>query len=475
MLRRNSHQLGLAKWVAVLLTTASFAACSGDGGGGSGSGEGGAGSGAGTPTGSGAGAGTPTGSGAGTPTGSGAGAGTPTGSGAGTPTGSGAGAGTPTSSTAAGGNCPGPVDISTADGNPFVGGTLFVDPEYIAKVQSSIDKTTDAALVEKMKKVQEIPTAFWLDRIAAVDRLEGHLDAALALQNQICEPVIPVIVVYDLPNRDCFAEASNGELRVENGGVKRYREEFIDRISAIFAARPNQRIVAIIEPDSLPNLATNLGKKDCTPETDTAYRENVAYALQKLDMPHVHQYIDAAHSGWLGWADNQKKGAEIFASVIEAAGNPKGVRGFATNVANYTQLSYSSESYDQQDNPCFGEYDYVDAMASALAAEGLGDKHFIIDTSRNGRGNIRSDWGFWCNNEGAGMGERPRANPGGATRLDAFYWVKPPGDSDGTADTNAERYDLFCGYENADQRAPEAGVWFHEYFVECVKNANPPL
>ena len=37
-----------------------------------------------------------------------------------------------------------------ADGNPFVGGTLFVDPEYIAKVQSSIDMTTDAALVEKI-------------------------------------------------------------------------------------------------------------------------------------------------------------------------------------------------------------------------------------------------------------------------------------------------------------------------------------
>ncbi|WP_437607983.1 glycoside hydrolase family 6 protein [Sorangium sp. So ce834] len=465
----------MAKWVAVLLATAAFAACSGDNGdgGNTSGGDGGAGqgSGAGSPVGSGA--GSPVGSGAGSPVGSGAG--DSVGSGAGSPVGSGAGSPTSTSTTAAGGNCTGTIDIAAPNGNPFEGGTLFVDPEYVAKVQSSIDKTTDAALVEKMKKVQQIPTAFWLDRIAAVDRLEGHLDAALALQNQICEPVVPVIVVYDLPNRDCFAEASNGELRVENGGVKRYREEFIDRISAILAARTNQRIVAIIEPDSLPNLATNLGKKDCTTETEKAYREEVAYALQKLNMPHVYQYIDAAHSGWLGWEDNQKKGAKIFADVIKAAGNPAGVRGFATNVANYTQLRYSSESYDQQNNPCFGEYDYVNALGTALAAEGLGDKHFIIDTSRNGRGNIRADWGYWCNNIGAGMGERPRANPGGATRLDAFYWVKPPGDSDGTADKSAERYDLFCGYDDADQRAPEAGYWFHEYFVECVKNANPPL
>lgn len=437
MLRRNSHQLGLAKWVAVLLTTASFAACSGDGGDGSSNGDGGA--------------------------------------GAGTPTGSGAGAGTPTSSAAAGGNCPGPVDISPVAGNPFAGGRLFVDPEYVAKVQTSIDMTTDAALVAKMKKVQEIPTAFWLDRIAAVDRLEGHLDAALALQEQLCEPVVPVIVVYDLPNRDCFAEASNGELKLNENGTERYQNEFIKPIKAILAARPNQRIIAIIEPDSLPNIATNLGGKRCDDATAASYESNVAHALKELNMPHVYQYIDAAHSGWLGWEDNQKKGAEIFARVIKAAGSPSGVRGFATNVANYTQLSYSSESYDQQDNPCFGEYDYVDAMASALAAEGLADKHFIIDTSRNGRGNIRDDWGLWCNNKGAGMGERPRANPGGATRLDAFYWVKPPGDSDGVGQEGEPRYDLFCGKANADTRAPQAGYWFHEYFVECVKNANPAL
>ncbi|XXY54749.1 glycoside hydrolase family 6 protein [Sorangium sp. So ce269] len=461
----------MGKWLAVLLATASFAACSGDNGGEGGEGGAGAGSGAGTPTTSGVGAGTPTSSGvgAGTPTSSGVGAGTPTSSGvgAGTPTGS-------TTSTAAGGNCAG-VDITAPGGNPFDGAELFVDPGYVAKVDSSIALTTDAALKAQMEKVKKISTAFWLDRIAAVDGLAAHLDQALELQNQLCKPVTSVIVVYDLPNRDCFAEASNGELRVENGGVERYRNEFIAPIKAILAAHPNQRIVAVIEPDSLPNLATNLGKKDCTPETEKAYREEVAHAISELNMPHVYQYIDAAHSGWLGWPDNQTKGAQIFSDVIKAAGNPAGVRGFATNVANYTQLSYSTESYDQQSNPCYGEFDYVDAMATALAGVGLGDKHFIIDTSRNGRGNIRADWGYWCNNIGAGMGERPKANPGGATRLDAFYWVKPPGDSDGTADKNAARYDLFCGYENADQRAPEAGAWFHEYFVECVKNANPPL
>ncbi|WP_437913541.1 glycoside hydrolase family 6 protein [Sorangium sp. So ce302] len=469
----------MATSVAVILA---LTAC-GDGGGGDTSGSGSGSGGGGNTTGVGAGTPTSSGVGAGTPTSSGVGAGTPTSTGAVDPTTT-SGAGTPTStgavdptatSAVSGGNCSPAVDITAPNGNPFANTTLFVDPGYIAKVDSSIAKETDTALKAKMEKVKQISTAFWLDRIAAVDGLAAHLDAALKLQNETCKPVTSVIVVYDLPNRDCFAEASNGELRVENGGVERYRNEFIAPIKQIFAAHPDQRIVAIIEPDSLPNLATNLGSKDCTPETETAYRENVAHALKELDMPHVYQYIDAAHSGWLGWPDNQKKGAKIFADVIKAAGSPKSIRGFATNVANYTQLSYSSESYDQQSNPCYGEFDYVDAMASALSAEGLGDKHFIIDTSRNGVGNIRADWGYWCNNIGAGMGQRPQANPGGATNLDAFYWVKPPGDSDGTADKSAARFDAFCGYEDADQRAPEAGAWFHEYFVECVKNANPPL
>ncbi len=114
-------------------------------------------------------------------------------------------------------------------------------------------------------------------------------------------------------------------------------------------------------------------------------------------------------------------------------------------------------------------------MASALSAEGLSDKHFIIDTSRNGVGNIRDDWGSWCNNKGAGMGQRPKANPGGATNLDAYVWVKPPGDSDGAGQSGQPRYDSFCGMPNADTRAPQAGQWFHDYFVECVKNANPAL
>ena len=40
------------------------------------------------------------------------------------------------------------------------------------------------------------------------------------------------IVIYDLPNRDCHAKASNGEFTIANNGVANY-ENYIDQIVAI--------------------------------------------------------------------------------------------------------------------------------------------------------------------------------------------------------------------------------------------------
>jgi len=77
---------------------------------------------------------------------------------------------------------------------------------------------------------------------------------------------------------------------------------------------------------------------------------------------------------------------------------------------------------------------------------------------------------------GAGVGARPEANPiSGMDYLDAFYWIKPLGESDGTSDESAERYDGYCGHKTAMKPAPEAGQWFQEFFEMGIKNANPPL
>jgi cellulose 1,4-beta-cellobiosidase len=71
-----------------------------------------------------------------------------------------------------------------------------------------------------------------------------------------------MIVVYDLPNRDCSANASNGEILCEDSqcknGLGKYKREYIDAIVEVLKKYNSVTVIAIIEPDSLPNLATNM-------------------------------------------------------------------------------------------------------------------------------------------------------------------------------------------------------------------------
>lgn len=81
-------------------------------------------------------------------------------------------------------------------------------------------------------------------------------------------------------------------------------------------------------------------------------------------------------------------------------------------------------------------------------------------------------WGDWCNVIGTGFGIRPTTSTPDPL-LDAFAWVKPGGECDGTSNSTAVRYDAHCGYSDALQPAPEAGTWFEAYFEQLLVNANP--
>lgn len=87
-------------------------------------------------------------------------------------------------------------------------------------------------------------------------------------------------------------------------------------------------------------------------------------------------------------------------------------------------------------------------------------KSNCIFPGRNGvQPTSQNAWGDWCNVKGTGFGVRPTTDTGDAL-ADAFVWVKPGGESDGTSDSSATRYDAHCGYSDALQPAPEAGTWF---------------
>ncbi len=354
--------------------------------------------------------------------------------------------------------------------NPFADARLFVNPEYTKAIEALVP--AHPAEGELLKKLSVVPTAIWLSAIADTKDAPHDLDLALQQQKAGGKPVITTFVVYNLPNRDCNAAASAGELPATPEGEARYQRDYIDVIAAAFAAHPDQRIAAILEPDSVGNLITNLANPKCQ-AAEGIYKRGIAYAISKLSLPNVFLYIDAAHSGWLGWPKNLVKTGPVFKEILTMAGGPDRIRGFATDVSNYNPAKDPTNPKRDPHAAASDELGYIADLNKALEAEGITGKGFIVDTSRDGKAYIRSSNGSWCNVKGAGLGERPQAAP--APLVDAYLYVKPPGESDGTADAKATRFDQNCASDDASPGAPEAGKMFEPYLIDLLKNATPPL
>jgi len=360
--------------------------------------------------------------------------------------------------------CATPVTLS---GNPFASRSIYANKFYSSEVVSAAAQMTDAALAEKALKVADVGTFLWIDTREKISVVED------GIKDVPCNE-IAALVIYDLPGRDCAAKASNGELAV--GEINIYKTEYIDPIVAIFKKYPKTAIALVIEPDSLPNLVTNIDLQTCK-DSASGYREGVAYALKQLNLPNIMMYIDAGHGGWLGWNDNLKPGAKELAAVYKQAGSPKQVRGIATNVAGWNAWDLSpgefSSATDAQWNKAQNEKKYIELFSPELKSAGM-PSQAIVDTGRNGVTGLREEWGNWCNIDGAGFGRRPTGTTG-SSLVDAFVWVKPGGESDGTSDTSADRYDSFCGKSESFKPSPEAGQWNQAYFEMLVRNASPAL
>ncbi|WP_410661406.1 glycoside hydrolase family 6 protein [Amycolatopsis sp. lyj-112] len=412
--------------------------------------------------------------------------------------------------------------------NPYAGAGVYVNPEWSAK----------AAAEPGGSRIANQPTGVWLDRIAAIAGtstsrgLRGHLDTAL--QQAAGKPTVIQLVIYNLPGRDCAALASNGELKADE--LPRYKTEYIDPIAAILAdpKYSTLRVVTVIEIDSLPNLVTNVTPRaTATPQCDVMkangnYVSGVGYALAKFGaLSNVYNYIDAGHHGWLGWDDNLAPSAALFAQAAKTSGSTvSNVHGFIANTANYGALK---EPYFTVNDSVGGtsvrtskwidwnryvdELSYAQAFRQEAIRAGFpSDVGMLIDTSRNGWGGTarpagpgpsttvdayvnggktdrRIHLGNWCNQAGAGIGERPKAAP--EAGIDAYVWIKPPGESDGASkeipNTEGKGFDRMCdptytgnprnqnNLSGALADAPLSGHWFSAQFQELLKNAYPAL
>ena len=68
-------------------------------------------------------------------------------------------------------------------------------------------------------------------------------------------PVAGTFIVYDLPDRDCAAAASNGEYSIANGGVANYKA-YIDAIKAQLTTYSDVQVILIVGMCTIPFNST---------------------------------------------------------------------------------------------------------------------------------------------------------------------------------------------------------------------------
>jgi len=423
--------------------------------------------------------------------------------------------------------------LSAASGNPFEGlssSDFYINPINSKQYDNSISTATGTAK-DNLKLMQKTPSAYWIDNKGKItkegnDNPEGSLEGILEAAAAQSKPPLCVFIWYGLPNRDCKAWASNGEIcchRRADGtcnysdkgecteGLRMYREEYVDPfIKVLQKYQDKVPTVVVVEPDSLPNLATNLAIPWCgSNSTHAAITKGVKYALHQLDTQasKVTVYLDAAHGGWLGWENSM----EAFMKVLKEIEMPTTIRGFATNVANYQPLGvkcpwcpndgYRNDfclngkhaSHPCCEDPCGlltqwnngnNELNYAQFLVAA-ADEMLGMKaHVIIDTGRNGVVDNRQDCANWCNPRGSGAGLKSTSHTADPSYVDAYFWLKTPGESDGCSKDlpngggRCPRYDKNCksvdslSSKASEPRSPEAGQWFDFQVKEIARLAN---
>jgi endoglucanase len=237
------------------------------------------------------------------------------------------------------------------------------------------------------------------DKIASVPQPEWYTETNTStIRSQVDSFVgeaaaagkTPLLVAYDIPNRDCSGASSGGA-----PDHAAYRA-WIDEFAAGLGGRP---AVIILEPDVLSLMTQCMNAQQ---QADT--EASLAYAGKalKAGSSQAKVYFDAGHSAWLSAGD--------IASRLKAADITHSADGIATNVSNYNYTS-NEVTYDKQ----------------VLSNIGDPNLHAVIDTSRNGNGPAGSQW---CDPSGRTIGT-PSTNQTGDAQIDAFLWIKLPGEADG--------------------------------------------
>jgi endoglucanase len=290
--------------------------------------------------------------------------------------------------------------------DPFAGQKLYVDPYSAVAQAAATARTSNAHDAQELGKIAGQPQADWFGDWNSVDTVQQTVaDRRRTIR---ASGAMPVFVVYDIPERDCSGYSGGGA-----PSPAAYRTW----IRHFTAGVGTGRAAVVLEPDALALL-------DCLSAADQQTRLSLLrFAVRTLTShPRTAVYLDAGHSGWIA--------ADQMAQRLRAA-DVADARGFSLNVSNFDRTSV--------------ERSYGHDLVSRL-----GGKHFVVDTSRNGLGST----GEWCNPAGRALGQRPTARTGDPA-VDAFLWIKRPGESDGTCNGG-----------------PPAGQFWSDYAVGLAERAH---
>lgn len=286
-----------------------------------------------------------------------------------------------------------------SDANPLAGMPFYVNPQ--SKGMRAAQGNPDPLLAA----VVNTPTAYWMDHISTPAVDAKYIATAQAAGT------MPILALYGIPNRDCGSYAAGGF-----GSAGAYRA-WIDGVAAAIGTGP---AAVILEPDALAMI-------DClSPGQQQERLELIGYAVDTLTRnPATAVYVDAGHPRWVA--------ADVMAGRLNQVGGQK-ARGFSLNTANF----FTTE----------------ESMGYGQAISGMTNgAHYVIDTSRNGAGPVEGDDLYWCNPSGRALGVAPTTATGNPT-VDAFLWVKRPGESDGSC-----------------RGAPSAGTFVSQYAIDLARNA----
>lgn len=276
-------------------------------------------------------------------------------------------------------------------------------PDSPWRKQAAAWRSTRPADAARMDAMGAQPMAEWLgewntDVGAEVDRI---LTLAASVKAR------PVLALYAIPMRDCGSYSAGGLTATA------YRT-WIEKVAGAIRGRAP---IIVLEPDALAQ--TTCLTADQRIEREALLRD----AVTRLAGAGAYVYIDAGHATWLTAAE--------AASRLQRVGIDR-ARGFALNTSNFGSTS-SQVTYGR--------------TISGL----VGGKPFVLDTSRNGNGYAPD--GQWCNPAGRALGAKPTLSTGIAD-VDAFLWVKRPGESDGTCNGG-----------------PAAGGFWADYALDLAKAA----